>query len=152
MFRAKTSAALCAITMVLFCSIADGYDDQVVVTMKPQQATLLDQLRQEWQEQRSTASSRSSDFPRPEPSALVGVVRAGVTLKLGAPDFCLPNPDSCSNSPRWTYFFYRFQPPSVRSAGPGIEEIKIVRGGGWALELVFSQDGAIEKASWVKQE
>jgi hypothetical protein len=138
--------------MVAFCSIAHGYQDQVVLTMGRQQLALLGQLRQEWLDERSAASGDRRALRRPDPSPLVGVLRAAVTSRLGRPDLCLPIPNSCGDARHWTYFFYRRQPPAFRSAGSGITEVKISAGGGWALELQFSKNGAIEKASWVKQE
>ncbi len=138
--------------MVLFCLSANSHEDQVVPTMNRQQTNFLSQLQKQWQDQRSAEPHRTSDFQRPELTSLVGIQRASLAANLGRPDFCLPNPDSCGNSPRWIYFFYRYQPPSARPTATGMTEVTVTAGGGWVLETGFSKDGAVEKASWVKQE
>ena len=112
---------------------------------------LLDQLRQEWREQRSAAPGPASDFQRRDLTPLVGVDRASLGSKLGRPDCCLPDPNSCGNSPHWTYCFSRREPSSLKSSGSRLTEVTVTAGCGWALELEFSNDGAIEKAPWINE-
>jgi hypothetical protein len=152
MGESRSTAMPLFIGTVLFCLSANSYAGQGPPTASGQQIHLLRQLQQEWQEQRSAELRATSDFLRLELTPLVGVTRARVASQLGRPDFCLPNPDSCGHSPRWVYFFYRYQPPSARQTARGMTEVKVTAGGGWALEMGFSNHGAIEKASWVKQE
>lgn len=142
---------LSLIAIVLFCSSATSYEDRVAPTVSQKQLALIDQLRREWREQRFAAPGATSDFQRPELTPLVGVHRASLASRLGRPDFCLPDPDSCGNSPHWTYFFNRCQPSSVKSSGSRLTEVTVTAGCGWALEMFFSKDGAVDKASWVNQ-
>jgi hypothetical protein len=139
------------VATIPFCLSANSDENQAVLTVTRQQLTLLGQLRQEWREQQSAASGETSDFQRLELMPLVGVDRSSLASKLGPPDFCSPDPDSCGNSPHWTYFFSRRQPFSVKSSGSRLTEVTVTAGSGWALEMFFSREGAVEMASRVNE-
>jgi hypothetical protein len=120
-----------------------------------QSLSLLKQLHAQLEKTHwSSAQTPRGDTPRPDLAPLIGVDRRQLALGFGKPDFCAtPGTEICDRSTRWSYFFYPFQSPSVRTALPGTVEVKISPGwGGWAVEVGFSKNGVVDVASWVKQE
>jgi len=120
-----------------------------------QSQSLLKQLHAQLEQiHGSSAQTTKGDIQRPDLAPLIGVDRRQLGLVLGKPDFCAtPETDICDRSRRWAYFFYRFQPPTVRTTSPGTVEVKISPGWGrWAVEVGFSENGVVDTASWVKQE
>jgi len=115
---------------------------------------LLNQLHAQLERIHGTSAQTSpGEIQRPDLAPLIGADRRQLALVLGKPDFCAtPETETCDRSTRWTYFFYHFQPPSVRTTLPGTVEVKISPGwGGWAVELRFSKNGVVDTASWVRQ-
>jgi hypothetical protein len=120
-----------------------------------QSLSLLKQLHVQLEKiHASSAQTPKGDIQRPDLAPLIGVDRRQLALVLGKPDFCAtPETEICDRSTRWTYFFYLFQSPSVRTTLPGTVEVKISPGwGGWGVEVGFSKNGVVDTASWVKQE
>ncbi len=113
---------------------------------------VLEQLRSE----RQAAVIESSRIPATKPpidlKPLLGVGRHDLLESLGAPDFCaLPEDAGCAKSKRVAYFFYPRKPSTAKDMGNGFVEIVMTAGGGWALEINFTED-SVSRASWVKQE
>lgn len=116
---------------------------------------MLAQLRSELAQVRAgRAAGTGGTLQRADLKVLVGVARSRIGSILGPPDFCAPatgDRNDCRDSPRWTYFFYRFQPPSSHSLSPDVVELTVAAGGGWGLEVHFSDQDIATAASWVEQ-
>lgn len=114
---------------------------------------LLEQLRNQRQEILKSASHVPATLLRPDLGRMIGLKREAVAESLGTPDFCTPSPGGrgCNQSPHWAYFFYRYRPPSAKAVGNGQVEVTVTAGGGWAVEMNFSQD-TVMQAYWRKQE
>ena len=82
----------------------------------------------------------SAPEPIPDPMPLVGLTRSEVRAGLGDPSFCrsanhaISEPKPCSDSPSWTYAFYKFVPVQF--------------GGGPELVLQFATGNRVRSAQW----
>lgn len=114
---------------------------------------LLQRLHVQLEQIHSSSMQRTPLNPqRPDLTPLGGVHRSQLASILGPPDFCAtPDTDVCNQSRRWSYFFYRSQPPISRIVSPTTVEVMVPAGGGWAMEVTFSKQGVVEAASWVPQ-
>jgi hypothetical protein len=116
-----------------------------------QRQELLKRLHAEREEVKSNPHSVAEQAARPDLTPLVGLDRNHLASSLGAPDYCDPPQQKiCSLSSHWAYFFYPWE-PTARESSPGKMEVRIPMGG-WAVEVDFSNDGVVNKASWVKEQ
>jgi hypothetical protein len=110
---------------------------------------VLPRLHAQLQQIRSSSTPWRADLDRPQLGSLVGIPRNRLIAILGRPDYCdPPSEDGCRYSMHWAYFFYHWG-PTVRETA-GVTEIAMPLQG-WAMEVGFTQSGAIKSAAWVWQ-
>ncbi len=117
-----------------------------------QSRELLEQLRAQRQQILKEASNIHNEPNRVDLANVLGTSRAEIAAILGAPDFCGQATPRCMTASRWTYFFFRYRPPSSRLVSPGTVAVTVTAGGGWSMDLSFSKKGEVQQAKWVKEE
>ena len=116
----------------------------------PPAPAVLAQLHTQLDQIRSKSEQKLAGLERPDLSSLIGLHRNQLSSALGAPNYCdPPNDDGCTQSTHWAYFFYHWEPTAREKSG--MVEIAIPRQG-WAIEIRFTESGAIESADWRWQE
>jgi len=116
----------------------------------PPAPAVLAQLHTQLDQIRSKSEHKLPGLQRPDLSSLIGLHRNQLSSALGAPNYCdPPNDDGCSHSTHWAYFFYHWEPTAREKSG--MAEIAIPLQG-WAIEIRFTESGAIESADWRWQE
>ncbi len=136
--------------LIVLSGLAGLQAASAVATSQAAIPAVLAQLRAQLDQVRSMPAQKPASLTRPDLAALVGLQRNQLTPTLGAPDYCdPPSEDGCSHSMHWAYFFYHWEPSARETSGT--VEIAIPRQG-WAVEIRFSESGAVNSATWVRQE
>lgn len=136
-------------------TIAIGLTNVILAANLPPQPArqLLDKLRAQRQLVLNSASNVPTTLPKRDLKPMIGLTRETVAEGLGKPDFCAPSQGDrgCSRSAHWAYFFFQDRPPSARVLANGYTAVSVTAGGGWAIEMDFSQD-VVTHAYWKSQE